>query len=67
MKYRVLKDHLGLKEGQIVVEFHGYTYGLERDDERATGLPQMAVSSDGDNPFTIVPVHLLEPTTPASE
>lgn len=62
MKLLLTQDHLHLKEGEIVYLFKGHTYGVEKDDLWATGVPHTAVTQDsnGGGKFISVPTYFLE-------
>ena len=61
MKYRLLKDRFSHKAGQLVYAYHGYDYGLCRDDDMAFGVRHIAVSEEEDKtPFFTVPKSDLE-------
>jgi hypothetical protein len=49
-----------MKKGDVVVEYHGCTFGLLREDEQLLGVDCMAVSKDGKTPFAIVPIENLQ-------
>jgi hypothetical protein len=61
--YRLKFDRLGHAKGTIVYDCHKHDYGCCRDDERMTGLPHIAVTTnlDGDYPFFTVAESELEP------
>ena len=59
--YKLTTDRFGHKAGTTVYHYGRNTYGLVSDDERATGVPHLAVSLEPDKtPFFTVPENGVE-------
>lgn len=60
--YKVIKDTMFCKQGDIVYPLKGWDYGLANDDTRHTDIEHISVTykEDGDYPSVTIPKSALE-------
>ena len=59
-RYKFNEDYADFKSGELVCELTKHDFGIPRDDTRISGEPYIAISKDGDYPFSSVPEKVLE-------
>jgi hypothetical protein len=59
IQYKMVRDHLGFNQGDIVTEYLKYDYGMKSDHERITGEKHVNVWQ-GKFPYITTPISCLK-------